>query len=95
MKRIPLLVRKSSEITLIIIIIVAVLCDDNPNFDVPSFSQKVQPFMTHPEIVLHMPTGEAQPIKVKPKRAPMHYKNNIQKQITRMLQQGIIQKSSQ
>ena len=42
-----------------------------------------------------MPTGEAQPIKVEPKRAPMHYKDNIQKQITQMLQQGIIQNSSQ
>ena len=102
---------------------VAVLCDDDPDFDlcsIPQFLPKGTTTCALPSncsptymsivkeykslfssipgqteaIEHHIPTGEAQPIRVPPRRVPMHYKDEIQKQIVEMLQQGIIQESS-
>lgn len=101
----------------------AVLCDDDPDFDlcsIPQFLPKGTTICALPSncsptymsivkeykslfssipgqteaIEHHIPTGEAQPIRVPPRRVPMHYKDEIQKQIAEMLQQGIIQESS-
>ena len=101
---------------------VAVLCDDDPDFDlcsIPQFLPKGTTTCALPSncsptymsivkeykslfssipgqteaIEHHIPTGEAQPIRVPPRRVPMHYKDEIQKQIAEMLQQGIIRES--
>ena len=42
----------------------------------------------------HIPTGTNKPIRVPPRRIPVHYKEVVQQQIAEMLQQGIIQESS-
>ena len=42
----------------------------------------------------HIPTGEATPIRLPPRRAPMHLREDVEKQVQTMLEQGIVEECS-
>ena len=78
----------------------------NKGYDPPFTIPELQPiidefkaiFSTSPgktSLVRHaIPTTHSQPVRIPPRRIPMHYRSEVEKQIKEMLQQGIIRESS-
>ena len=44
--------------------------------------------------VHHIPTGSAKPVRLPPRRAPMHLRDDIERQVQTMMQQGIVEECS-